>query len=230
MNQPSNTKNTKTPLTEQKHDLLKSGKIKSTPVAPNVLHGVIPSVGGDLGTCFVAGSLVLMADMSWKAIEDVSVGEMMYSVDGPVACIRQHVTRLGNRKMITFDDESLFWSEEHAFWTRLNDKEWWWSYNANQWRWEVEVGMIGGLLDNNSIRNGELLIEYAHLDGWKLKKSKVANGDFNEYTPLYVPITDGAPIVVNGYLVGAAVNEYNFDYKKIEWNGVLINREELNLV
>ena len=182
-------------------------------------------------TCFTAGSLVLMADLSWKAIEQVKVGELMWSVDRPVACVEEHVTRLGNRRMITFDDQSLFWSEEHAVWTRdMFKDEWWWSYNSNMWRWEAETGIIGGLLDNLSIRNGEIALEYAHIDGWKLQKSQVAVGEFNEHTPLYLPFTGGAPIVVNGYLVGAGVNERNFDYKSIKWNDVMSKYKESKLV
>jgi hypothetical protein len=167
-----------------------------------------------------------MADMSWKAIEAVKVGELMWSTDDPVACVEEYVTRLGDRKMITFDDQSLFWSEEHAFWTRdMMGDQWWWSYNADMWRWEVETGVIGGLLDNYSIRNGEIALEYAHIDGWKLQKSQVAVGDFHEYTPLYLPMTDGAPIVVNGYLVAAGVNEKNFDYTTIKWTAVTSYKE-----
>jgi len=52
MNQPLNTKNSTPVLTEQKHMLIKSGKIKLTPVSKSVQHGVVPAVfpgdgGGD---------------------------------------------------------------------------------------------------------------------------------------------------------------------------------------
>ena len=120
--------------------------------------------------------------------------------------------------MITFDDESLFWSEEHSFWTRMDNKEWWWSHSADTWRWEVESGVIGGLFDNSSIRDGELLIEYAHLDGWRLQKSKVSDIKFDSSTPLFLPVTNGAPIIVNGYLVGACVNQHNYDYTNLKWS------------
>jgi hypothetical protein len=46
MNQPLNTKNSTPVLTEQKHMLIKSGKIKLTPVSKSVQHGVVPSDGG----------------------------------------------------------------------------------------------------------------------------------------------------------------------------------------
>jgi hypothetical protein len=218
---------TKSILTEQKQNLLKAGEIKLIPVAPTPFNGGAKFYGPPpTPTCFVAGSLVLMADMSWKAIETITVGEWMWSVNGPVQCVEEHVTRLGARQMITFADQSLFWSDEHAFWTRdMLGAEWWWSYNADTWRQEVNDGAIGGLLDNYSIRTGEIAISYAHIDGWKLQKSQIAVGDFNEYTPLFLPATHGAPIVVNGYLVGACVNEKNFDYASIKWSAVDTYRE-----
>ena len=178
------------------------------------------------GTCFPAGSKVLMHDMSWKSIEKVEVGELMFSVEGPTECVYEHVTFLGDRKMITFSDKSLYWSEEHSFWTKQNGSEWWWSYNADRLRYEVEIGLIGGLKDNFSLRTGEIELEYAHIDGWKLHKSLVATDKiFNEKTPLFLPLTNGKPIVVNGYLVGAQLNEYAFDYKSIKWDTVIASVE-----
>jgi hypothetical protein len=229
MNKVSNTANHATNLTEQKLSLLKSGKVKLNPVDPYTRLAPTPTPISPM--CFLAGSLVLMADMSWKAIEQVKAGELMHSINGPVKCVEEHVTRLGNRLIITFDGSDLFWSEEHAFWTRdLMGDEWWWSYNADTWRQEVNAGVIGGLLDNYSIRSGEIALEYAHMDGWKLQKSQVAVGEFNEDTPLFLPVTHGAPIIVNGYLVGAGVNERNFDYKSIKWENFVIQYKESMLV
>jgi hypothetical protein len=54
-----------------------------------------------------------MADGSQKKIEDVQVGDMVQSVFGTVAVDKLDPTILGDRRMMTFSDESLFWSEEH---------------------------------------------------------------------------------------------------------------------
>jgi len=193
-------------------------------------NAVIPPSDNISDTCFPAGSQVLMADLTWKNIESVQVGELMYSVDGPAECVKEYVTTLGNRRMITFADQSIFWSEEHAFWTRENDRDWWWSYNADRWRGEVERGVIGGLLDNNSIRTGEIEQEYAHVNGWRRQKSQVAVGMYSENFPLYVPLTNGEPIVVNGYLVGAGVNEHAFDYTKIDWDKIIAQYKNMETV
>lgn len=194
----------------------KLGKIKLSPTSAINMNGVSP--GPVSPTCFPAGSLVLMADLSWKAMEQVKLGELMWSVNGPTECVEEYVTTLGNRRMITFEDESILWSEEHLFWTKSEGKEWWWTYNADIWRWEVDIGATVGLIDNYSLRDGEILLEYAHLDGWKLQKSKVIEGDYNENTPLYLSKTNGEPIVVDGYLVTAGTNEFVFDYSKIKWD------------
>lgn len=220
-------------LTERKHDLLKVGKIKLT--QHSSIESMPPPPDEQLPSppsCFIAGSLVLMANMSWKPIESVKVGELMYSSNGPVECVEAQVTRLGNKKMITFEDQSLFWSEEHSFWTRNDDVEWFWCYNTDTWRQEVSSGHIGGLLNDNSLRNGELLLEYAHIDGWKLQKSKLAEDSFgfDENTSLYLPATHGALIVVNGYLVGACINERNFDYTKIKWDRTIVDYKHSLLV
>jgi len=190
------------------------------PIVPPAPPNPIPT-SGESSTCFPAGSQVLMANLTWKNIELVQVGELMYSVNGPAECIKEDITTLGNRHMITFADESIFWSEEHAFWTRENDREWWWSYNADRWRREVETGLIGGLLDNSSMRTAETTQDYAHISGWRKQKSQIASGTYDPDYPLYLPMTNGAPIVVNGYLVGAGVNEHGFDYTKIKWDQVV---------
>jgi hypothetical protein len=185
---------------------------------------------GNHGACFVAGSKVLMADSTWKNIEQVQVGELMYSIDGPAVCIEEEITFLGDRKLLTFaEDESIFWSEDHLFWTiNVEDKEWWWSYNPTRVRSQIRaaqnIGLELGLLNNYSIRDETCPVKYAHLDGWKFRqiKSATTNTDeYNENTPLFLPVTSGAPIIVNGYLVCSGVDESKFDYTAIKWAEVV---------
>jgi hypothetical protein len=188
------------------------------PVAPSPVAPV---------TCFPAGSQVLMADGTTKNIEDVQVGEMLATINGEsVACVKKDVTILGFRDMVEFDDESLMWSEEHAFWTKDADgNQWWWSFSPDQWRFEVEEGVIGGLEDNYTIRTGEGF-EFATVNGWERKTPRVTKQKYGFETPLYLPVTNGAPIIVNGYVVGAGVNEAGYDYKSLNWNG-LVQVEEI---
>ena len=169
-------------------------------------------------TCFPAGALVLMADGSERRIETIRPGEWLMGADGVPVQIHQ-VDRpvLGPRRMLAMADGSLLWSEEHAMWTRDGaGDEWWWSANPDAWRAEVEDGAIGGLRNNASMRTGTGY-EFAHLCGWREQEIVEAEG-YGPETPLYLPMTNGVPIIVNGYIVGAGVNEHGYDYSAFRWS------------
>jgi hypothetical protein len=168
--------------------------------------------------CFPAGATVLMADGTTKAVERVCAGDLVMSVDGPARVKHLYVTSLGPRRMMGFSDRSLLWSEEHCFWAKRGDQQWWWSANPDQWRYEVAVGQVGGLRDNYSVLSGDDVL-FANVSGFVERKVVVEQG-WGAETPLYLPVTDGPPIIVNGYLVGASVNEAGFDYSKIDWKGL----------
>jgi hypothetical protein len=172
-------------------------------------------------TCFPAGSFVLMADGTWKLIEDVDVGDMIMGMGHPEPVISMDRPFLGGRRMKTFQDNSLSWSEEHAMWTRdANQSQWWWSANPVMWKAEAASGEIGGLLDNQSMRGGNQAVDWAHVDGWKT--NTVSTGSvIDPNTRLYLPRTNGSPIIVNGYVVGAGVNQAGFDYTTLDWDSVI---------
>lgn len=112
---------------------------------------------------------------------------------------------------------SILWSEEHGFWTSdTAGEQWWWSANPDQWRWEAETGHIGGLFDNATMRNGDGY-RFAHVSGWKSSEVVALEG-FGPETPLFLPRTNGVPILVNGYVVGAGVNQAGYDYTTFCWN------------
>ena len=159
-----------------------------------------------------------MADKSYKKIETIKKGDILQGIHGPVPLEYLDIVTLGNRCVMTFDDQSIFWSEEHSFWARKDGKEWWWTANIETWRKEVEMGAIAGLKDNNSISTGDGF-EFACLDGWK-EKNVVISGErfwFPE-TQLYMPRAFGSPIIINGYVVTSGTDEFKFDYTKIDWN------------
>jgi hypothetical protein len=174
--------------------------------------------GGGPVTCFPAGALVLMADGTQRRIEFVLEGSMVWTPMGARRVVKVDRPRLGNRRMLGFMEDSHTWSEEHAHWTRQGGAQWWWSANPALWRSEVEQGAIGGLLDNDSMRGGDE-VEFAHTSGWVQRSICVV--DANPNTLLYLPMTEGEPIVVNGYLVGAGVNERGCDYTALDWDAAL---------
>ena len=175
-------------------------------------------------TCFPAGTRVLMADGTQRSIETLRPGDRVMGADGkPVAVLAIDRPLLGDRRMLTFNDASLLWSEEHALWTcDAAGKQWWWSANPDRWRLEAAVGAIRGLKDNGSLRTGQGHA-FAHLEGWRERRVVEAPG-FGPATPLYLPLTGGVPIVVGGYVAGAGVDEWGFDYAAFRWDPRALRR------
>lgn len=199
---------------------------------PNVPAPV--GVGGCVGTgtCFLPDAKVLMADFTWKAMIDVKVGDMMWSINGPTPCIKEYETTLGDREMVEFDDGSSIFSSEHLHWTKTKDSTWWWSWNYYHWQREVDWGMTVGLPDNLSIKkhSDKSNHSFAHIKGWKQVTPKAVKKP--EYTPdlkLYLSMTgDGEPIVVNGYLVAGGTDGFKFDYEKIDWDNIIDQLRGIN--
>ena len=159
-----------------------------------------------------------MADGSQQLIEHIMRGDVLMGADGnPVVVQDVDRPRLGDRRMMAMEDGSLFWSEEHACWTKDHSgKQWWWAANPERWRWEASIGHMGGLRDNATLRGGDGFA-FAHLDGWKGLEVHEADG-FGPETQLYLPRTNGVPIIVNGYVVGAGVNQDAFEYEEFDWD------------
>ena len=167
------------------------------------------------GTCFPAGAKVLMFDGTLRDIETVQKGELVMGADGLAAEVQYlHEAALGTRKMYQFAEDGHEWSDEHLYWVRKGDKEWWWSINPDQWRWEVASGLVAGLKDNYSLLTGEGY-EFAHLDGWI--SGTPIRVDRPSDTPVYLPVTKGEPIIVNGYVVTGGTNHELYDYDSFRW-------------
>jgi hypothetical protein len=177
-------------------------------------------------SCFPAGALVLMADGTEKPIEQVVEGDMVMGALGkPVRIEGVDRPVLGSRSLMQFEDGSLQWSDEHLLWGRRDGHEWWWGANPVRWRFEASIGHVGGLFESAGIMEGWFGTEFAHVDGWKQNDVQpVANPD--PYTQLYLPYTNGSPIIVNGYVVGARVNEWDYDYRAIHWEDARLNVQE----
>ena len=167
-------------------------------------------------TCFPENSSVMLYDGSWKRIGDIVETDLLMGANGkPVNVQKVDTPLLGNRKMYQMEDGHA-WSEEHAHWVydEETDSEWWWSANADMWRNEVNSNTIVGLKNNDSIishRN----VKFAHISGFVNRA--ITEVYYPPNTKLYLPITDGTPIIVDGYVVGAGINELAFDYTKFCW-------------
>jgi hypothetical protein len=173
--------------------------------------------------CFPAGSMVLMADGSWKPIEMIDIGEEMYSPNGgKTKCRYRHITKLGDRKMYRMEDNSISWSCEHTFWVKRGRKEFLWTMDKERLKYEEQIGLIKGFKNWDKLFEGvEGQEEYfAHLSGFKLNKPiEIPEYKGYETLPLFLPFSEnGELIVVNGYIVGASENEYGCDYSQFKWN------------
>lgn len=174
-------------------------------------------------SCFPAGSVVLMADGSWKEISLIRAGDFIQGPTGPWEVERVDLPILGPRDMWSFEDGSMLWSAEHPLWARnvATGKQWWWSADPDVWRHEIEIGVTVGLFDNHSIMSHGDEVEFAHLEEVWVQKRPVKVSGYGFDTQLYLPIAKNGDRMgfVNGYLVTFGTDQYKYDYSKFEWGG-----------
>ncbi len=178
-----------------------------------------PLGGG--GSCFIAGSLVLMANYIWKAIEKIGVGDYVLGVDLlPNLVLEIQTPMLENRALVSFEDGSLTTSAEHTIWSRVNGKEWFSSRDTKQLAEEALLGIGANLVDSPFNNDVWEEMEYAHLTGFELHKTVRLEASPN--TQLYQVICDRSKTyIVNGYVVGSIPDDRTFDYHSIKWEEIL---------
>lgn len=171
--------------------------------------------GGTIDTCFPAGAMITMADNTTVPIETIKIGDLVMGPNGATSVLRLGKPLLGTRKLLGFSDGHK-WTEDHAHWTKAADNsQWWWNYNPTLWLTKVTKGTFGGLTDNSTMRTG-VGYQYAHISGWKT--DDVLEVASTPDMQMYLPLTDGTPIIVDGYVVGAGIDERGFDYSKLDWD------------
>ncbi len=74
--------------------------------------------GSDRGSCFVAGTEVVMANGTTKLIEDVVIGDVLRGQDTENTVIKYDHPKLGNRGLLSFNGGQFFVTEEHPFYTK----------------------------------------------------------------------------------------------------------------
>jgi hypothetical protein len=174
-------------------------------------------------TCFPAGTRILMADRSWKNVEDIVVGDVLMTPLGPEVVLDVETPILGDRRMIGFDDLSLLWTDDHGFWTRRDGKQAFGVYDKQSWLRGVEMGVVKGLPNNDDVRLlDDRHDEFAHMDGWVQRNTVVASSrQFPPETKVYLPIVGGCHMIIaEGYVVSAGANGFDFDYDTFNWEGL----------
>jgi hypothetical protein len=181
--------------------------------------------GSGCGTsCFVAGTKILMADGCWKDVETIVVGDLVMTPRGAKPVIKRLVTTLGDRSLVTFqEDRSLFWSEEHAFLARSGAAQWLWSLAPEKLAAEVDTGVLTSLGGRMPWRGQSgVAIDVATTFGFAHRTPVRVSGGHSELA-LYLPMpADGEMLIAAGYLVNGDINEPVARYGALSWSGLVV--------
>ena len=91
---------------------------RALPPPPPKVYDSVRQVG-----CFIAGTLITMADGFSKNIEDVVVGDRVVGKDGSINTVQELIRpKLGDRKLIGFNGGTCFLTNDHPVW--VENKQW----------------------------------------------------------------------------------------------------------
>lgn len=202
-------------------------------------------------SCFIAGTKVLCYNEItklnyYKNIEELITNDIVIGANGmknKVLGLYKNI--LGDsRSIMTFEDNSIYFSDEHPFWVKDNDgTEWFGVHNYNSYYKEkflkdkdgytildheiaetlnIQLTHIDGIKKEPIIICGEIL--YGTINGYKKHIARIDRA-FQSNTKIYHPIVDGNHTVfLNNYLVGSFARD-DYDYTKIDCN----KKIELNM-
>lgn len=175
-------------------------------------------------SCFIAGTLILLADGTWKPIETFTGGELVQGANGINDVLGVQHTRLGRRRALwTFEDRSIYFSGEHLFWIRRKDEEFFGCVDMTEHILEKDAELCPQFEDLTLKQDALVIdrpVEFAVMDGWKHDEPIIAR-EYGDCTPLYELVLGGShTMIANGYLVGGNVHDDDFDYSTVHWNGL----------
>ena len=184
-----------------------------------------PPAGGD--GCFLYGSLILMANRTWKPIQDVIIGDLVMTLTGVGKVLKTPKYTLGYGRSIvalnTIDKKKkIMMSDDHSVWTMFEDKQWWGTYNYSHYLWEMNN------VDNNNGEGPQLEEHSKSLIRGKYYLHATDEGfmpSFIEYHPEYGPetslyhlIVDKGSYIVDGFVMSSSPKD-EF-YKDVDWKGI----------
>ena len=163
--------------------------------------------GGGGGSCFIAGTLVTMADGSKRPIEKVLLGEKVKGLDGTINTVMEYnrpplaYSALGEvRKLYSINGGIAFFTDEHPFYTTTG----WKSLNPKATYAELKLYTLPGqeaypeLIETAVMKVGDEIVTE---DG-TVKIETIEEHDADFYTQLYNFILDGDhTYLANGYVV-----------------------------
>jgi len=146
-------------------------------------------VGGGGGSCFVAGTKILMSDGSEKDIEDVQVGDYVVGREGKAEVFEIESPVREGYYLVSFEEgHKLGVTDEHPLYARNSEKESWSSIIPE--KTELDSGM--SVLDLNE------MIEVKTLDGWiEIEDIEYVGGEIRTYN---LKSVEGNTFFANGFL------------------------------
>lgn len=177
----------------------------------------------DNRSCFLAGSMVSMADGSRWPIERIGLGEEVQTATGTGTVVGLHRPKLGERPLFAMSDGGCITSAEHGLWSMAPDgRQWWATRDLEQWRREVEDGMssdFGGHEPFDLTDKEGRAWMFATEDGWQY--SRWVRLQAKPETQLYHLVLDqGGSYFVDGYLVDATHAGDTISWEGFKWNGL----------
>ena len=194
------------------------------------------------GSCFIAGTKVLCYNEGgycyYRNIEELVPGDKVLGANGTISTVLGlYKAILGDqRSILTFEDQSLYFSDEHPFWIKHNGHEGFGVHNYNSYyREKVAKDKNGYTKLDHEI--AETLhtplkklegytkepiiicsdIDYATIYGYKRNKA-IIDRSFDSNTKLYSPILNGShTLYANNYLVGSfMLNDYDYTQVRVD--------------
>jgi hypothetical protein len=168
----------------------------------------------------VSGSLVLMADYSWKSNAELCVGDYVLGADLLPATVTEIKTaEMGNfRRMLSFVENPQFqFTEVNMLWARDHERQWWWTDNVRvlqiSWQRGYDVGLKK--IDSHLVSYD---VEFATLGGFERRTIVDVTEKYSFDTEMIFFKTDRcSPVIVNGYIFPSGINENIYDYTQFNW-------------
>jgi hypothetical protein len=171
--------------------------------------------------------MVMMADGTQREISTIQAGEYIFGIDGPSQVLELHVVPIGQRSVMAFAGEGVFWTAEHPFWTRRDGVQSFWTADPKTLQAEVDSGIISPI---HNLRVGDPG-EFATINGWERKGIVDVTAAFSPEIKVYMPITDGSPAIVNGTVALSSKRPVKFADHNFDWDVVVkILKEKTNAI
>lgn len=187
------------------------------------------------GSCVMAGTMVLMADGSKRAVETFVGGEMVRTMTGVSRVMNVEKIVLGvTRRILEMrvgNQPPLFFSDEHPFWTRFEGPdgpfEWWGVYNFNHYLVEKANGIGVNLVRDAIPLRFDVPNTHAHVDGWR--HVQPIYHAMRADTPLYnLAVEDGGSYICDGFVISSHTADRHAI--GVQWKGLNVDEASAQFV